>query len=398
VIFSDDFETNKGWTVNPSGSDTATTGMWERANPESTSYSGVTYQLGTTASGSYDLVTEGSAGSSVGSYDIDNGVTSIRSPDIALPSSGDITLSFKYYLAHYSNATSDDFLRVKVVGSTTSTVFEELGAGNTDGAAWETFSGSLNAFAGQTVYLLIEAADAGSGSLIEAAIDDVLVEGGEPGPTPTPTSTPTDTPIPTDTPTPTDTPIPTDTPTPTPTPTQGPEIFSDDFESDLGWTTDPDGTDTATTGMWERANPESTSYGGRTYQLGTTVSGSYDLVTEGSAGSSVGSYDIDNGDTTIRSPDITLPSSGNITLSFSYYLAHYSNGSSADYLRVSVVGTTTEVVFEELASGDYDEAVWDSFSTSLDSFAGQTVYLLIEAADGGSGSLIEAAVDDVLIE
>ncbi len=30
--------------------------------------------------------------------------------------------------------------------------------------------------------------------------------------------------------------------------------------------------------------------------------------------------------------------------------------------------------------------------------AGQTIYLLIEAADGGSGSPMEAAVDDVRIE
>ncbi len=174
-------------------------------------------------------------------------------------------------------------------------------------------------------------------------------------------------------------------------------IFFDDFETALGWTTDPNGSDTATTGMWERANPDSTSYGGRTYQLGTTYSGSYDLVTEGSAGSSVGSYDIDGGVTSVRSPDIVLPSGGSLTLSFQYYLSHYSNGGSDDFLRVKVVGSTTTTVFEELAAGDYDEAAWAEFSTSLDAFAGQTVYLLIEAADAGSGSLIEAAVDDVQI-
>ena len=184
---------------------------------------------------------------------------------------------------------------------------------------------------------------------------------------------------------------------PTNTPTPGPVVFSDDFETNQGWTTNPYGSDTATTGMWERANPESTSYSGVTYQLGTTASGSYDLVTEGSAGSSVGSYDIDNGVTSVRSPDISLPSGSGLTLSFQYYLAHYSNGSSDDFLRVSVVGSTTQVVFEETASGVIDAAVWESFSTSLDAFAGQTIYLLIEAADASSGSLIEAGIDDVVI-
>ena len=383
VVFSDDFESDKGWEVDPSGSDTATTGTWERANPEGTEYSGVSYQLDTTASGSYDLVTGPLAGSSVGSYDIDGGDTTIRSPNIALPSGQSLTLSFSYYLAHLDNATSDDYLRVKVVGSTTTTVFEELGSGDDDEAVWASFNCSLDAFAGQTVYLLVEAADGGGGSLVEAAIDDVSITSSGPvTPTPTPTNTPT--------------PEPTPTHTPTPTPGPGP-IFSDDFESDLGWTTDPEGSDTATTGLWERANPEGTEYSGVSYQLGTTASGSYDLVTGPLAGSSVGSYDIDGGDTTIRSPDIALPSGGSLTLSFSYYLAHLSNATSDDYLQVKVVGSTTTTVFEELGSGDDDGAVWASFNCSLDAFAGQTVYLLVEAADGGSGSLVEAAIDDVSI-
>jgi hypothetical protein len=176
VIFSDDFETDKGWTTDPSGTDTATRGPWERANPESTSYSGATYQLGTTHSGSYDLVTGGAAGISVGSYDIDGGLTSIRSPDIALPGGEQISLEFYYYLAHYTNSASDDLLRVKIVGSSTTTVLQERGAANADAAAWDYFEADISAYAGQTVYLLVEVADAGSGSLIEAALDDVLIE------------------------------------------------------------------------------------------------------------------------------------------------------------------------------------------------------------------------------
>ena len=59
--------------------------------------------------------------------------------------------------------------------------------------------------------------------------------------------------------------------------------YSDDCESNTGWTEDPLGTDDATTGMWERANPQPTfnSFDGIDSQLGTTVSGSFDLVTEG---------------------------------------------------------------------------------------------------------------------
>ncbi|MFS1512754.1 choice-of-anchor J domain-containing protein [Chengkuizengella sp. SCS-71B] len=176
VVFEDDFETNKGWTSDPNGSDTATTGLWERAIPESTNYSG-TKQLGTTPSGSYDLVTEGSAGSSAGVNDIDSGVTSIQSPAISLPANGSLTLSFSYYLSHYSNANSDDFFRMNLVRSNGSvvTLFEELGTSSDQDAAWSNQSLDLSAYAGENVYLQIEAADNGSPSLVEAGVDDVKI-------------------------------------------------------------------------------------------------------------------------------------------------------------------------------------------------------------------------------
>lgn len=177
TIFFDDFETSQGWVRNPFYTDDATTGMWERDNPEETIYD-VTMQLGTTVSGQKGLCTGHLAGSYPGSYDIDYGKTTVRSPDITLPSEEDITLSFSYYLAHYSNATSDDYLRVKVVGSTTQIVLEELGSADVDEAVWETFSYNLNDFAGQTIYILIEAADESYASLVEAGVDDVLIEKG----------------------------------------------------------------------------------------------------------------------------------------------------------------------------------------------------------------------------
>ena len=62
TVFSDTFETATGWTTNPSGTDTATTGAWERGGPEATSSSGPK-QLGTTVSGVNDLVTGRLAGS-----------------------------------------------------------------------------------------------------------------------------------------------------------------------------------------------------------------------------------------------------------------------------------------------------------------------------------------------
>jgi hypothetical protein len=176
TVFSDDFETDRGWIRNPNGTDTATTGLWERGDPQQTSSSGFVMQAGTCAGGVNCLVTGLAAGASVGENDIDNGVTSAQSPAIALPSTGTLTLSFSYYLAHLNNSSSADFFRVSIVGSSgTSQVFQELGAATTDVASFTTQSVNISSFAGQTVRILIQAADASTGSLVEAAVDNVTI-------------------------------------------------------------------------------------------------------------------------------------------------------------------------------------------------------------------------------
>ena len=73
TVFTDNFETATGWTTNAGGTDTATTGPWERGDPAATNSSGAK-QLGTTTSGVNDLVTGAAAGAAAGDNDIDGGV------------------------------------------------------------------------------------------------------------------------------------------------------------------------------------------------------------------------------------------------------------------------------------------------------------------------------------
>ncbi|WP_433046120.1 M14 family zinc carboxypeptidase [Dactylosporangium sp. CS-033363] len=175
VVWSDDFETSRGWVTNPGGTDTATSGAWERGDPEATDSSGPK-QLGTTVSGSNDLVTARLAGTGAGANDVDGGTTSVRSPSIALPASGTLTLSYSWYLGHGNNATSADFFRVSVVtGSGTTVLFTAAGAATDRDAAWSTGSVNLTPYAGQNVQILIEAADASTASLVEAGVDNVTV-------------------------------------------------------------------------------------------------------------------------------------------------------------------------------------------------------------------------------
>ncbi len=182
LIFADNFDIETGWTVNLNGTDNATAGQWKRAVPEATSYSGTTYQLGTVVSGTYDLSTGPLAGSGVGSYDIDNGKTSITSPVISLPQSSQLVMGFSYYLAHYSNSASEDYLTISVVGASSETVLDVRGTNAIKGAAWEKLEVDLGQFAGQDVRIVVEAADAGGGSLIEAGVDDVYIKLSKNGP------------------------------------------------------------------------------------------------------------------------------------------------------------------------------------------------------------------------
>ena len=182
--------------------------------------------------------------------------------------------------------------------------------------------------------------------------------------------------------------------TTTPPPT-GTTVYSDTFETATGWTA---GTaDTATSGRFERGDPAATTSAGVATQLGTTVSGTFGLVTGATAGASAGANDLDGGTTTIRSPAISLPT-GTLTLSFNWYLAHLNNSSSADYFRVSVVsGTTTTPVFSQSGAASNRAAAWQAATANLSAYAGQSIRLQVEAADLATASLVEAAVDDVRI-
>ena len=168
----DTFETYGGWIANPLGTDTATGGRWQRANPSATSR-----QAGTVPSGSRALVTGAAAGSSSHANDVDGGVTTIRSPTIALPAHGrlaDLPLLLRPQLELVVGA---DYFRAYVEDATghRTLVREERGSARTDLPTWSTASISMAPWAGQTVRIVFAAADLGRASTVEAAVDDVRV-------------------------------------------------------------------------------------------------------------------------------------------------------------------------------------------------------------------------------
>ena len=116
------------------------------------------------------------AGASASANDLDGGLTTVRSAAIELPATVG-RLTFRYYLAHSSNSSFSDAFRafVERADGTRSLVREEVGAANTDLPAWSTISVPLTPWAGETVRIVFAAQDRGSGSTVEAAVDDVRI-------------------------------------------------------------------------------------------------------------------------------------------------------------------------------------------------------------------------------
>lgn len=179
ALFQDDFETAGGWIRTPDAN-TATSGLWQRGNPEPTSQNGVNLQLDACYGGSANCMVTGlTASVNAGVNDIDNGLTSMQSPAIALPAGRTATLTFRYYLGYIDTASSADYFRVRAVGTdgVPVTLFQLAASSSNVGAVWRTHSLSLSRFAGQSITLRFEAADAQSngGTVIEAGFDDVVI-------------------------------------------------------------------------------------------------------------------------------------------------------------------------------------------------------------------------------
>ena len=172
--------------------------------------------------------------------------------------------------------------------------------------------------------------------------------------------------------------------------------FDDDFEAARGWTTNPDGTDSATSGAWQRGNPAGTASNGPK-QLDVVPSGSRALTTGLAAGTGVNANDLD-GRTTVRSVPINLPSTTGQRLFFRYVFAHAANSSTADRLVVSIeAGGTRTAVFTKTGSSTDVDGVWRNVSLPLDTWKGRTIRIHIEAVDGGANGTVEAQIDDVRV-
>jgi hypothetical protein len=180
AVFTYDMETDAGWTSGAPG-DTATVGLWERGDPEPT-----IAQPGddhTPPPGVACWVTGRLAGGGAGAFDVDNGRTTLLSPEMNL--AGSSALTYGSYWRWYSNnaggAPNTDIFTIDLStdGGTNWTNVETVGPGgpgNSGGWIYHEFR-MLDVVPTLTsrMRLRFVAEDANAGSLVEAAIDDAEI-------------------------------------------------------------------------------------------------------------------------------------------------------------------------------------------------------------------------------
>lgn len=182
VTNSDSFESNTGWTVGPN---TATAGVWVRADPVGTA---AQPENDVSNPGTICWVTgNGAAGGALGAADIDGGATLLTSPTYNFAAANDVEVS---YWRWYSNGAGadpfNDTFRVDVStnNGTTWTRAETIGPGSASDpnvlpqwrlASWRL--SSLGLTPTSQIRVRFTAEDAGTGSLVEAAVDEFTIRG-----------------------------------------------------------------------------------------------------------------------------------------------------------------------------------------------------------------------------
>ncbi|MEP0847786.1 MAG: choice-of-anchor B family protein [Phycisphaerae bacterium] len=178
VAFEDMEAADAGWTVNPSGSDTATTGLWTRVNPNGTAAQPEDDH--TPGAGTTCWVTgQGGVGGGVGDNDVDGGRTTLRSESLDLSGLVDPRIGYwRWYSNDQGSAPNTDVFTVDVSNDngaswTNVEVVGPAGEGTSGGWIYHEFRVADLVTPTAQVRLRFIADDAGSGSIVEAAIDDV---------------------------------------------------------------------------------------------------------------------------------------------------------------------------------------------------------------------------------
>ncbi len=170
VIFSDDFETDTGWTV--SGS--ATDGQWGRGIPVNNGRG----DPPSDSDGSGQCLLTDNLLDNGDNSDVDGGTTTITSPLFDMTGGG--AIGYDYWIDSGPGAIDADELRVEVATNAGSTNWATVRTYAVAFPAWQAESIDASEFGGgtSTVRIRFSASDLGAASLIECGVDAFLVSAG----------------------------------------------------------------------------------------------------------------------------------------------------------------------------------------------------------------------------
>jgi len=170
-------------------------------------------------------------------------------------------------------------------------------------------------------------------------------------------------------------------------------IFTDDFETDTGWSVENDGS--LTDGAWERGDPVDDDRG----DPPDDYDGSgYCYLTDNERGNS----DVDGGETRLISPVFDLSSYDNVQISFAVWYTnnegYYTNN---DYFDVSISNNngSTWTTVATIGPATPTPVQWYEYQFQAEEYIALTSQIRIrfEASDFWGGSVVEAGVDAINI-
>lgn len=176
ISFQDDMEINTGWVVGQP-SDTASTGIWNRMNPQGTDAQPENDH--TPGSGTDCWITDGNAGNSIGANDIDGGATTLTSPALDASTLGSAAelVYWRWYSNNQGSSPNADSMLVQISDDNAST-WTTLETVSENAGEWVEARFTISDFVDPTDQIRVRfiASDLGDGSIVEAGLDDLRLE------------------------------------------------------------------------------------------------------------------------------------------------------------------------------------------------------------------------------
>lgn len=176
--FDDDFEHDQAWIVGAAGDD-ATDGIWERAVPVGSYFNGPvgpTEDASATGEGLAYITEQHVSGAFVGTSDVDDGHTTLRTPVFDGTGLGDLTLTYQRWFSNRAPSPGNDEFRVDV-STNAGGSWTNLETVTTGTDSWAEVVIDLTAAVAPSTQMQIRfvAEDVGTPQYVEAGVDDVRI-------------------------------------------------------------------------------------------------------------------------------------------------------------------------------------------------------------------------------